>query len=126
MNSTFKNISDPAKYTDGGVLYLNSNNCINFTIERCFFISCSGSYGGALYLNSTSFSCSVIINHCRFENNSAILGIDIYSFSSSCFLLNEITESCSSSPGAGIACSSFIVARINTLCEERIVYYYLL
>jgi hypothetical protein len=64
--------------------------------------------------------CSIIINRCRFENNSAIRGVDIYNPSSSCFSPNTITETCSSLSN-GIFCNTSVISEIVTICEKKIV-----
>jgi hypothetical protein len=119
INTTFKNISDPSLFTDGGVLFVNTSSYTNFTIDRCIFSFCNGYYGGAIYLDS--LSPSIVINRCRFENNRATYGTDIYVFSSKCFSPNTITNSCTTSRINNTFCSLVSFSGFLTSCLREIV-----
>jgi hypothetical protein len=119
INTTFRNVSDPSSYTDGGVLYMNSLSYDNFTIDRCIFTLCTGYYGGAIFLDT--LSPSIIINRCRFLDNTAVYGHDIYVSSSSCFNPNTIINSCSASRIFNIKCDMLDYFKITEPCYKDIV-----
>jgi hypothetical protein len=121
-NTTFKNISDPSSFTDGGVLYMNSLSYTNFTIDRCIFALCRGYYGGVIYLDF--LSPWIRIKRCRFEGNVGEYGNDIYVSSASCFLPNTISATCSTTLPLSIYCLSYYVSRIINPCYKNIVFFY--
>jgi hypothetical protein len=124
-NTSFRNIIAGYGSTRGGVLYANTSSYINFTLERCIFASCVNAYhGGALYLDSSS--PSVITTSCRFEHNSASLGFDIYSTSSSCFSGYTHFDSCTTSTSSqSVYCSGY-KSILPSPCDEKIVCFYIL
>jgi hypothetical protein len=119
LNTSFKNISDPSLYTDGGVLYVSSLSYMNLTIDRCIFSSCRGYYGGVIYLDY--FSPWIIINRSRFEENEATFGNDIYSSNSSCFSPNTISNSCTTSVLKDTYCLLSTISKILKPCYKDIV-----
>jgi hypothetical protein len=122
-NTTFRNISDPSAYTDGGILYLNTKSYSNnFTIDRCIFSTCIGYYGGVIYLGS--LSPSIKITRCRFEQNEGIYGNDIYASSSSCFSPNTIFDTCTTGIYTGIYCALEMSSITKIPCFEDIVLYF--
>jgi hypothetical protein len=125
-NTTFRNISAKYNNTYGGVLYMNTSSYYNLTVARCIFASCTGTYsGGALYLDSSS--PSVTITSCRFENNNASsYGFDVYSTVSSCFSGYTPINSCTTSTTSqSVYCSEY-KSILTSPCDEKIVCYYLL
>jgi hypothetical protein len=122
MNTSFRNISDPSLYTDGGVLYLNSSSYENFTIDRCIFALCRGFCGGAIYLGS--FSPWIKINRCLFDGNIANNGSDIYVSRTSCFSDVVINNSCTTMFRTSITCFSVYINGIPP-CSIRIVFFFI-
>jgi hypothetical protein len=126
INTTFQNVyaifSSVFNGTYGGVLYVNMSGYNSVTLERCIFSSCRNSrYGGVLYLNSSSPFTN--ITRCRFENNSASYGHDIYVDIFSCFSKTDmISDSCTTSTWtASVYCSSSSKAVLTSSCEDKIV-----
>jgi parallel beta-helix repeat protein len=124
-NTSFRGVYSRYSGAYGGVLYVNTSSSTSFIMTRCLFISCVGAYyGGVLYLGSVPYS--IMITQCRFENNTAssssYYGADIYASSSSCGLsTTTVTESCSSSPGTTVYCSSTSISVLVASCGDEIV-----
>jgi hypothetical protein len=121
-NTTFYNISTKFDSTYGNIIYMNALSYRNFTMERCIFSLCLGAYyGGVLFLSSSS--PSVIIISCRFQDNSASYGSDIFSESSSCFSGYTPINSCTSSTTSkSVYCNEY-KSVLPSPCDVKIVCY---
>jgi hypothetical protein len=126
INITFRNIIDWYNYSNGGVLCINTSSDINMTIDRCIFVSCNGYEGGGIFLYNPSPLINIM--RCRFENNTAEYGNDIYdeSKSSSC-LPSVISDTCTTSDKSkSVICNFTSKSVITTPCIDKIVYFYFL
>lgn len=67
---TFQHIHSTSN--KGGCIYLVLNGVItqNNYFEKCLFIDCSSTEGGAIYISTTEIS-NTEINNCTFERNTA-------------------------------------------------------